>query len=257
MNEEHAGRIVHRDLMSTDPEAAQRFYAALFGWTAREVQPGGPESKHTQLSSDGAVVCACMHLDASHGVPSHFIPYVASDDVDALCERAKRAGGSVCYGPMDLGDAGRWALVNDAGGGLFTAWKGRAAYEPLPEAAPPAGQFCYEELLTADPDRECGFYAEVCGWDVQNVDVEGMTYRLFAKGEQQIAGCMRKPDDAPGPTTWLSYVAVDDVDASRRRAEELGARVWVEPTDIPDIGRFSVLADPTGATFAIYRHAQA
>ncbi|MEO0652547.1 MAG: VOC family protein [Planctomycetota bacterium] len=255
MNAEHTGRIVHRDLMSTDPEASKRFFCALFGWSASEVAPAGPESKHTQLRHRDQMVCALMHFDANHGFPSHFIPYVASDDVDAFCERAKQAGGTVCFGPMDLGDAGRWALINDPGGGLFTAFRGSGPYAPQHDGATPAGLFCWEELLATDPAREMAFYSEVCGWGSESVDIEGATYHTFTRGDQQLAGCMRKPADAPGPTAWLSYVSVEDVDATRARAAELGAQVWVEPTDLPDIGRFAVLADPTGASFAIYRHA--
>ena len=65
---------------------------------------------------------------------------------------------------------------------------------------------------------------------------------------------MMKTPDEHVPTAWLSYVTVDDVDASTSKAESLGAKVFVPPTDIPDIGRFSVIADPSGATLGLYKH---
>jgi len=57
----------------------------------------------------------------------------------------------------------------------------------------------------------------------------------------------------PGaPSAWLHYVAVADVDVSTRNAKEIGAKVFMEPMDIPKMGRFSVLADPTGAAIALF-----
>ena len=64
-----------------------------------------------------------------------------------------------------------------------------------------------------------------------------------------------KPADTPGPSSWLSYVHVDDVDAEAARVRELGGNTFVEPTDIPNIGRFSVHADPVGGMFALYKPA--
>jgi hypothetical protein len=52
---------------------------------------------------------------------------------------------------------------------------------------------------------------------------------------------------------WLPYVAVDDVDATIARAKKLGARIPVSPEDIPGIGRFGVLQDPTGAVLAVMK----
>ena len=52
------------------------------------------------------------------------------------------------------------------------------------------------------------------------------------------------------PPNWLSYLGTDDVDATTAKAKELGATVWMEPTDITGVGRFSVLQDPAGAAFA-------
>jgi predicted enzyme related to lactoylglutathione lyase len=56
----------------------------------------------------------------------------------------------------------------------------------------------------------------------------------------------------PGPN-WLVYIGADDIDATTARAKELGATVYVEPADIPNVGRFSVLQDPAGAVFGLYK----
>ena len=57
------------------------------------------------------------------------------------------------------------------------------------------------------------------------------------------------PDEVPA--FWLTYFGVADCDASVAKAQELGASVTAPPMDIPGVGRFAVLSDPHGATFAI------
>ncbi len=66
---------------------------------------------------------------------------------------------------------------------------------------------------------------------------------------QMGAGIMKKT--MPGPNAWLAYVAVDDVDQSAKRAASLRGKVHVPPTDIPVVGRFAVVQDPTGAVIAM------
>jgi predicted enzyme related to lactoylglutathione lyase len=58
------------------------------------------------------------------------------------------------------------------------------------------------------------------------------------------------------PPAWISYVTVDDVDASAKLAEKLGGKIMVGPRDIPDVGRFAVLNDPQGASIAIIAYAK-
>ncbi|MBA3717852.1 MAG: VOC family protein, partial [Actinobacteria bacterium] len=57
------------------------------------------------------------------------------------------------------------------------------------------------------------------------------------------------------PPNWLAYLGTDDVDATTERAKELGATVHMPPTDITEVGRFSVLQDPAGAAFALFKPA--
>jgi len=127
---------------------------------------------------------------------------------------------------------------------------------PEPENGPPVGNFIWEELLTSDPVKAAGFYGEVFGWATEEMDMgENGIYRVQKRGDVPEAGIMQKPPDAPGPSHWLSYVRVDDVDAAAARAVELGGRTFVEPMDVPSIGRMSVHADSVGGMFAVYKPA--
>jgi hypothetical protein len=51
----------------------------------------------------------------------------------------------------------------------------------------------------------------------------------------------------------MIYFTVKDCDADAKRVKELGGKVIVPPMDIPHVGRFSIVDDPAGATFAIIK----
>jgi hypothetical protein len=121
--------------------------------------------------------------------------------------------------------------------------------------AVPRGRFVWHELLTTDPSAVAPFYEKVIGWKVTSWEHDP-SYRIFNWHGMPMAGLMALPEEARqmgAPPHWLSYVGVPDVDASVRQATGQGARTYAEPMDIPNVGRIAVLADPQGATFAVYR----
>jgi predicted enzyme related to lactoylglutathione lyase len=123
------------------------------------------------------------------------------------------------------------------------------------------GRFVWHELMTSDPDAAQPFYKNVVGWSTQPMEggPEGMPpYTFWMAGEAMSGGLMQLPEEAKqmgAPPHWMTYIGTDDVDATAKQAGELGGRVLVEPQDIPNIGRFAILQDPQGATFAIYSSA--
>ena len=116
------------------------------------------------------------------------------------------------------------------------------------------GAFSWCELVTTDPDAATEFYAELFGWSVEKMPMTHMemTYAVLKSGEEGIGGIMPTPPTAEGmPPQWGVYITVDDVDATAKRAEELGAKMIMPLTDIPDVGRMCVLQDPQGASISI------
>jgi predicted enzyme related to lactoylglutathione lyase len=114
------------------------------------------------------------------------------------------------------------------------------------------GVFSWNELTTTDVAAAKAFYRQALGWELHDLNGNGMDYTIARKGEREVAGIMAVPKDAPGmPPAWGSYVTVDDVDARAARVEALGGKVLVAPRDIPTVGRFAVIADPQGATLAL------
>jgi len=118
------------------------------------------------------------------------------------------------------------------------------------------GRFVWYELMTTDAPAAEAFYREVVGWGARNAGHPGMDYTLLMVGDQDVGGLMTLPQEAramgakPG---WNGYVAVDDVDVYTGKVTQAGGTVHVPPTDIPNIGRFAMVADPQGAVFTLFK----
>jgi uncharacterized protein len=114
------------------------------------------------------------------------------------------------------------------------------------------GAFSWCELMTSDPEAAKRFYGTLFGWTLEDMDMGRGTYTVVKAGGAGIGGIMKpRPERAPdAPPHWGTYVTVEDVDATVRKAEALGAKTLVPPTDIPKVGRFCMLQDPQGAVIA-------
>ena len=116
--------------------------------------------------------------------------------------------------------------------------------------------FTYLELHTTDPARAKSFYSELFGWQTKDTPIPHIgAYTEIQTGEGPGAGLMKQME--PGArSAWLAYVKVPKLDESVQRAQKLGARVQVARTEIPDVGFFAVLEDPTGARIAVFEPKQ-
>jgi len=117
------------------------------------------------------------------------------------------------------------------------------------------GRFLWYDLMTTNPKGAQAFYAKVAGWGLEPYTDGGATYMMFTRGGVPIGGSMQLPEEAMkmgAPSHWMAHIGTPDVDKTTAQAVSMGARTYVAPTDIPKIGRFSVLADPQGATIAFY-----
>jgi hypothetical protein len=116
------------------------------------------------------------------------------------------------------------------------------------------GSFCWNELATSDAEACKDFYSQLLGWTAHTCEVGDTNYTMFKADGKDVGGMMQMGaewGDTPPPPHWMAYVAVDDVDAVAARVESLGGRTCVPPTNIPTVGRFSVIIDPLGATFSL------
>jgi uncharacterized protein len=117
-----------------------------------------------------------------------------------------------------------------------------------------ANPFVHVELHTNDLAKAKQFYTRLFGWKLQDVPMSGSggTYTLIDVGGGTGGGMLTNP--TPGaPSTWMAYVGVDDLEASTKKARELGAKVLLDVTEVGSFGWMSVISDPTGATVAMWK----
>jgi len=243
------------ELGTTDQSAAKSFYGSLFGWTPNDM-PMGPNDFYTMFQLEGRDAAAGYTLrpdQRSHGVPPHWMIYVAVEHADAVAARAKELGGTVLAGPFDVFDAGRMAVLQDPAGAVFSVWQpkqhtggGIAGVE---------GTLCWADLSTPDRDRVESFYTGLFGWKIGKEDEDpAHAYWHIQNGEEFIGGIPPATHRNPQmPAHWLAYFLVNDCYASAEKAKGLGAQFHVPPMVMEHVGTIAVLADPQGATFAIFQ----
>jgi uncharacterized protein len=247
-------RFVWHTLRTTSVEKARAFYGELLGWkvTGTDQTPAGP---YTRVAVDGKEICGMTPLPAGAQEPSNWLSYLSVDDVDAGTKTVTSAGGKVIVPPADMPGVGRFSIVADPQGAVVSLFKGE---QDMPEDAgqPGYGTFVWDELWTPDQKASEKLYRSLTGWGLDTMDMGPMgSYLVLKRGEKTAAGVMKVP--APGmPPFWLSYVSVKDVDEATARAKKLGATVTAPPSDIPTVGRFSILTDPTGAAVALFKPLQ-
>jgi hypothetical protein len=114
------------------------------------------------------------------------------------------------------------------------------------------GTFHWNELLTRDVTRAKQFYSETIGWTFEGMPMaheDGCTYWCAFMGGEPVAGLfeLASPKFDGVPEGWMSYLAVDNVDARVGQAVKAGAQLMRPIFDVPDVGRIAILREPGGA----------
>jgi predicted enzyme related to lactoylglutathione lyase len=247
------GRFAWHELMSVDVANAASFYEKLLGWTVQEV-PMGDAGTYRLFLHGGKQVGGAMA--AAPGQPNAWLVYVGADDPDATAASVVEHGGTILVPPTTVPDMLRFSVALDPQGAAFGILKGlgAGADQPLPEGPHAPGTFCWEELHTKDQAAAGRFYGAVFGWTGKVTEGDPMKYWHWMNAGKDIGGMMDL-QSPHAPPHWLSYVEVTDVDASTAKVRELGGKVHMDPMEIEKVGKFSVVADPAGATFALFRSA--
>jgi hypothetical protein len=234
------------ELATSDPKAGKKFYASLFGWDVNE-NSMGEEGIYYIFQKKGKDVGAMYE---EKNAPPHWNSYVSVDNVDASAEKAKKLGGKVVNGPFDAMDLGRMAAVRDPQNASFSIWQpkkhiGATLINEL-------GTMCWNELMTSDIASARKFYSGLFGWKLK----ESPEYTEVHVGDQATGGMMQISKEMKGMTpNWKPYFAVDDADAIAKKVKSAGGQIHVPPSDIPKVGRFSILSDSQGAAFAVIKPA--
>jgi uncharacterized protein len=119
---------------------------------------------------------------------------------------------------------------------------------------PKAGEICWRELRSKDLPAAVEFYSKLFGWTLEQSKVTPMEYKEIVTDGAAIGGMMpidEKWGPEPPPSHWASYIAVENADETADKITANGGTVRVPPFDAPGVGRMAMVADPSGADFAI------
>lgn len=247
------GQFCWCELMTTDTAAATEFYRRVIGWGATDA--GVPDRHYTILSAGETGVAGLMELPPAArnaGARPGWIGYLAVDDVDVMAARIKSAGGNIHHAAENIPGIGRFAVVSDPQGAIFSLIKPLDAGQAPPAAVATPGRVGWHELHAADREAAFAFYADLFGWTkAEAIDMGPMgTYQLFATGGVPVGGMMTRHDPAV-PPHWLYYFNVDGIDAAVVRATDAGGQVLNGPLEVPGGMWVAQCRDPQGAMFAM------
>jgi hypothetical protein len=250
------GDFIWYELLTTDSDAAQEFYAGIFGWTLKD--SGQQDMDYRIIGATEGEIGGLMQLTddmKAGGARPVWLGYIGVDDVDETVAAITGAGGTIHRPAWDIPGVGRLAMVADPQGAPFCVMRGAGDDESHAFAydRPRLGHCAWNELATSDRAGAMKFYGDLFGWRKEGeMDMGPMGPYEFlhrAGDERMFAGVMTRPKEMP-VSLWSYYFRVAEVDEAVRRTKAGGGQIIVEPIAIPG-GEFSVSAtDPQGALFA-------
>lgn len=118
MDEFLNGSFYWNELMTREPEKAVAFFSQTLGWTFEVMEMTRPVSKYWIAHSGKQPVAGIMAMDrgAPTGMQSHWMPYIAVDDIDKRVDKAAHLGAEVLRYPFDVKDVGRIATIREPSG---------------------------------------------------------------------------------------------------------------------------------------------
>jgi uncharacterized protein len=238
------GTFCFAELHTSDPEAARRFYGAVFGWSA--VDAAGPSGAASLFQVDGQDVAGALRSDGSN----RWVPYVSVDSVDRTTARALELRASLITAPLDMAGSARTSVIQDPAGGVVGFWEARGHNGAAMLDDP--GSMWWAELVTRDVPSAKTFYSQLLRWHPVDTLKYGIRYSVFKLGDDPVAGLLPIGADwGPVSPYWQVLFAVDNCDAAVERARSAGGKLVFGPNDVPNAGRAAIVADPNRAVFTV------
>lgn len=240
--------------ISTAAALASAFYQELFGWSARDL-PMGENQRYTlfQLGADkvAALVPMPSAMQAA-GAASFWANYVTVDDVDILAPVVAAAGGTILFGPADVGDSGRMLYFEDTAGAQLGLWQPGTHIGAGIVNVP--GAMLWNELLTWDAQASMDFYSRLLGWEFFIAE----SGYIFILNRGRNNGGFLKLDDSFGamPTHWRTYFHMTDIDRAIGLIRDRGGEIHFPKLEIPGEGCFTFVSDPAGAQFYLMQKSE-
>lgn len=248
------GDYIWYELLTSDADAAQKFYAEVLGWTY--AASGQPDMDYRIANAGPHSVGGLMAITqemAGHGAKPTWLGYIAVDDVDAGIAAIEQRGGQVMMPAMDIPMVGRIAMVTDPQGAPFYVMKpmGEGKSLAFADDCPRVGHCAWNELATSDQAAAWRFYGDLFGWKQEGeMDMGPMGKYQFIRHGSMI-GAIMPVDAKTGASRWTQYFRVPNIDDAEAAVEAGGGKVTHGPEQIPG-GDFAMnCVDPQGAAFGL------
>lgn len=120
---------------------------------------------------------------------------------------------------------------------------------------PKTGEFCWNELATANVQGAKDFYGKVFGWEFHDEELGDMTYTMIKHNGKDCGGIWAIPKDKQKqiPPHWMAYILVENLEKALEKAVKHGATEMKPPTNAGDMGRLAIIVDPVGAHIALWQ----
>ncbi len=247
--EHHAGKLAFAELVTPDLVAAERFYESLFGWSFQNITTEA--GFFGQASLNGQTVAGILQRPLRPGRRPSWISFIATADMDRSAAVAEQNGGKLLLRPQSLAHLGQGAVLADPQGAVFGVLASDSGDPPDLLADP--GDWIWSSLITSDPRTAAAFYGTVFGDAVFDLPDPGDAQHLILASDGYARASV---NPIPAGWTnahprWVSYVRVDDADATVARVTALGGRVVLAPHLDRHGGKIALVADPAGALFGL------
>ncbi|HEU4617427.1 MAG TPA: VOC family protein [Gammaproteobacteria bacterium] len=240
------GRFIWHELATPDSESAHDFYSDVLGWR-KEAWEDDPS--YSMFAAQTGPLGGAVEL---RGAGPHWLPYIASDDIDATVNEAQELGATLIQDVTTIPNGSKYAILADPYGARFAVYGPGA--EPAAEKAPEPGEFSWHELATEDWRAAFDFYSRLFGWEtLAEHDMGPMgVYLIFGRDGRQLGGVFNKGEQGrPGDAYWLAYVRVPNVHEAAETVKSRGGSVVAGPMEVPGGDWIAQCVDPHGALFAI------
>lgn len=245
------GTPIWYEVMTTDPDAAEAFYASVVGWTVVGSQQPGMDYRMLMTGERGTG--GIFRLDQAMldaGAKPGWLSYIGVDDVDAAAGKIKALGGHIFVPPSDIPNVGRFAFAADPQGVPFYVMRGSSPQNSEAFDRSLIGACGWNELYATDKAAAFDFYGAMFGWTkAGEMDMGEMgTYDFIGHDGDQIGAIMTAPPQSPHPH-WNYYFRVASIGAAKAAVEAGGGSLFMGPMQVPTGDFVLGGADPQGAMF--------
>jgi predicted enzyme related to lactoylglutathione lyase len=243
------GKFVWADLVTDDVQAAQNFYAGLFGWTFRNV--GNYVVAFNDERPLAGMFQRARPANDAKARPRWF-GYISVGNVEKVQSAVTKNGGRELAAPRKMPKRGEQAVFADAEGAVFGVVKSSTG-DPQDFQAEP-GDWIWIQLLSHDAKQAADFYRDVAGYEVIENTASNrlsdfvLASQGFARATVREIPKARQAEIKPN---WLPFVRVKSISESVAKAEQLHGKILLAPKPERFEGKVAVVADPTGGAIGL------